>query len=343
MKNNLIALLDQTYPGVNSLFDSPVREDGHQKWVDFIASFWHIDCVRSMSQTAFPSVTASSDKTVKIYGKAQDQISMMPKGALTKLLVKQAVHALNAVSTTLERLKAEMLNLAYQLPEFPVVMATHGVGDSLGPQLMAEIGDVTRFAHRGAITSFAGVDPGASQSGTHAAKSVHTSKSGSHKLRKALFLVMDCLIQTRPQDDPVYRFMDKKRAEGKPYLVYMTAEANKFLRIYYGRVKEYLASLEQLIGPRCWASYSNGFCFRNMIPCSFDYLIYPYYPAYTMGCYQIVISGDNRERNDKRFVCWFIPILPQRGEEVQLHSNYLYYQYSIRYPFFVVALVTCLP
>ena len=35
----------------------------------------------------------------------------------------------------------------------------------------------------------------------------------------------------------MYRFMDKKRAEGKPYLVYMTAGANKFLRIYYGRVK----------------------------------------------------------------------------------------------------------
>ena len=66
------------------------------------------------------------------------------------------------------------------------------------------------------------------------AKSVRTSKSGSPELRKALFLVMDCLIQTKPQDDPVYQFMDKKRAEGKPYLVYMTAGANKFLRIYYG-------------------------------------------------------------------------------------------------------------
>lgn len=52
MKNNLIALLDQTYPGVNDLFDSPVREDGHQKWVDFTAEFWHMDCVRSMSQGA---------------------------------------------------------------------------------------------------------------------------------------------------------------------------------------------------------------------------------------------------------------------------------------------------
>lgn len=39
--------------------------------------------------------------------------------------------------------------------------------------------------------------------------------------------------------------MDKKRAEGKPYLVCTTAGVNKFLRIYYGKVKEYLASLEE--------------------------------------------------------------------------------------------------
>ena len=31
----------------------------------------------------------------------------------------------------------------------------------------------------------------------------------------------------------------------KPYYVYMTAGANKFLRIYYGRVKEYLSSLSK--------------------------------------------------------------------------------------------------
>ena len=57
---------------------------------------------------------------------------------------------------------------------------------------------------------------------------------------------MDCLLKTQTEDDPVYRFMDKKRAEGKPYLVYMTAGANKFLRIYYGRVKEYLALRENV-------------------------------------------------------------------------------------------------
>ena len=51
------------------------------------------------------------------------------------------------------------------MPEYSVVMATDGVGPTLGPQLMAEIGDVTRFTHRGVLTAFAGVDPGANQSG----------------------------------------------------------------------------------------------------------------------------------------------------------------------------------
>jgi hypothetical protein len=53
---------------------------------------------------------------------------------------------------------------------------------------------------------------------------------------------MDCLLKTKPVDDPVYQFLDKKRSEGKPYHVFMTAGANKFLRIYYGKVKAYLAS-----------------------------------------------------------------------------------------------------
>lgn len=59
------------------------------------------------------------------------------------------------------------------------------------------------------------------------------------------FQVMDALIKTKPQDALVYLFMDKKRAQGKPYYVYMTAGANKFLRIYNERVKEYLSTLSE--------------------------------------------------------------------------------------------------
>ena len=45
-------------------------------------------------------------------------------------------------------------------------------------------------------------------------------------------------------EEPVYQFLDKKRSEGKPYFVYMTAAQNKFLRIYYARVKECLETFD---------------------------------------------------------------------------------------------------
>ena len=40
LNNNLVSLLDQCYPDANRLFDSPVRADGTQKWVDFVHTFY---------------------------------------------------------------------------------------------------------------------------------------------------------------------------------------------------------------------------------------------------------------------------------------------------------------
>ena len=255
MKNNLIALLDQTFPGANDFFDSPARSDGHQKWVDFVCTYWHVDCVRSKSLTAFTEhyrkwckrkgYNFNANKAEEVYRAATDLIAVFPKDANTRMLIQQAVVMLNAASETVETLRIKMDQTASQLPEYSVVMEMNGVGPTLGPQLIAEIGDVTRFVHRGALTAFAGVDPRPNESGDYKRKSNPTTKKGSPHLRKTLFQIMDGLIKRSPANDPVYAFMDKKRAQGKPYYVYMTAGANKFLRIYYGRVKEYLSTPEE--------------------------------------------------------------------------------------------------
>lgn len=253
MKNNLISILDQTYPGVNTYFNSPARSDGSQKWVDFATAYWHVECIRKMSLNAFiehyqkwckrRNYNFRQSKAEEIYEKTNELVSVLPKNNTTKLMVKQAVEQLNSISATIEKLRILMNETTSKLPEYQVVMQMKGVGTTLGPQLMAEIGDVARFSHKGALTAFAGVDPGVNESGSYIRKSVPTSKRGSSILRKTLFQVMDVLIKTIPQNDPVYRFIDRKRSQGKPYYVYMTAGANKFLRIYYGRVKEYLSTL----------------------------------------------------------------------------------------------------
>ena len=180
MKNNLIALLDQTYPGANDFFDSRARSDGSQKWVDFVYTYWHVDCVRGKSLQAFTEhyqkwckrkgYNFSASKAEEIYQSSSDLIAVFPKDDSTKTLIQQAVTMLNTVSQTVESLRIKMDQTASALPEYPVVLAMTGVGPSLGPQLMAEIGDVTRFTHREALTAFAGVDPGKNDSGKHSQK-----------------------------------------------------------------------------------------------------------------------------------------------------------------------------
>lgn len=51
-----------------------------------------------------------------------------------------------------------MLRLAALLPEFGVVMKMQGADEITRPQIMAEIGDVRRFAQKGALVAFAGMD-----------------------------------------------------------------------------------------------------------------------------------------------------------------------------------------
>ena len=250
LNNNLIALLEQSYPGVDKYFDSPVRPDGSQKWVDFADTFWHVECVSKVSQKAFVEryrkwcrrhgYNFSEQKAIELHADAKQKFPLVPKSDTCKLLVKEAVSQLNAVSRTVETYRTEMNRLASQLPEYETVMAMYGVGESMGPQLMAEIGDVRRFAHQRSLVGFAGTDPIKDDSGDKVSGSKPSSKRGSPYLRKTLFVIMTILLQHHPQDDPVYQFIDKKRSEGKPYYVYMTAGMTKFLRIYYGKVRDCL-------------------------------------------------------------------------------------------------------
>ena len=252
MQNNLISLLDKTFPGANDLFDSPVREDGHQKWVDFAMDFWHCNIIAELSEDDFymqyriwcksNGYKFSQTKAEKIYNASWNLCPTLPCSEDTKILISSAVQGLLSVMQQRAAIKAQVIRLAKVLPEFDCVFAMYGVGDITAAQLIAELGDVRRFANRGSIVAFSGIDPAVNASGSYNRESNPSSKRGSPHLRKTLFQVVSCYLKKSPVDEPVYQFLDKKRAEGKPFYVYMTAAANKFLRIYFARVKEALAA-----------------------------------------------------------------------------------------------------
>ena len=246
-KNNLIALLDSCFPNVNTLFSSPQRKsDGHEKWIDFVLKFPHIDSVAKLSLSAFKlkyqswcrknHYKYSEEKAAEIHAYSRTQVSVLPMTDSVIKIISEAASLLNSNLETLGVLRNEMDSLSSQLPEYETVMNLYGVGKVLGSQLIAEIGDVRRLKHSKSLVALAGIDPPPNQSGQNDPKSRSISKRGSPSLRKTLFQIMTIIIQNQPADEPVYQFLDKKRAEGKPYRVYMVAAAHKFLRIYYARV-----------------------------------------------------------------------------------------------------------
>ncbi|MGO5030128.1 transposase [Candidatus Agathobaculum pullicola] len=102
------------------------------------------------------------------------------------------------------------------------------------------MGDVRRLDRKQAVVVFSGIDLMPNQSGEKNVRSNKSSKLGSPCLRKTLFNVIRVYLRCTLQQKPVFQFLDRKRSEGKPYYVYMTAAANKFRRRYYAKVRDYL-------------------------------------------------------------------------------------------------------
>jgi len=248
-KNSLIALLDSCFPNVNTLFSLPQRKsDGHEKWVDFVLKFPHVDSVAKLSLSAFKTKYQSwckkarykycESKAEQIHAYARTLVSTLPMTEAVRKMIADSAKLLNSTLEALGMLRPEMDSLASQLPEYETVMNLFAVGKVTCSQLIAEIGDVTKLKSGKSLVALAGIDAPPNQSGKEDKKSRSISKRGSPALRRTLFLIMTVYLQRQPADEPVYQFLDKKRTEGKPYKVYMIAAAHKFLRIYYARVKE---------------------------------------------------------------------------------------------------------
>lgn len=248
LKVQLINLLDQTMPGITKILELKSRKPEKCALLLFIKRFKSFDEIQRIGKTRFLSAyTTLMKKTpdryapkkgLAIYELARESITTRGEDPYIWAAQDQCVDLLSTAQNAADEIITQMQNIAETIPEYKVLRAMNGVGDRLGPVILAEIGDIRRFHSAKALNSFAGNDAPPYQSGQFESRNRHISKRGSSALRKACFEVMQALKLTKPQDDPVYLFMLKKEQEGKPYNVAKMAGVNKFLRIYYARAME---------------------------------------------------------------------------------------------------------
>ena len=248
LKVQLINMLDQTMPGITKILALKSRDPEKCALLLFIKRYKSFDEIQRIGKTRFLSTYATlmkktpdryaPKKGLEIYELARDSITTRGEDPYIWSAQDQCVDLLATAQNAADEIITQMQNIAETIPEYKVLRAMNGVGDRLGPIILAEIGDIRRFHSAKALNSFAGNDAPPYQSGQFESRNRHISKRGSSALRKACFEVMQALKLTKPQDDPVYQFILKKEQEGKPYNVAKMAGVNKFLRIYYARAME---------------------------------------------------------------------------------------------------------
>ena len=248
LKVQLVNLLDQTMPGITKILELRSRNPEKCALLLFIKRFKSFDEIQRIGKTRFLSAYTTlmkktpdryaPQKGLAIYELARESITTRGEDPYIWAAQDQCVDLLSTAQNAADEIIAQMQNIAETIPEYKVLRAMNGVGDRLGPVILAEIGDIRRFHSAKALNSFAGNDAPPYQSGQFESRNRHISKRGSSALRKACFEVMQALKLTKPQDDPVYQFILKKEQEGKPYNVAKMAGVNKFLRIYYARAME---------------------------------------------------------------------------------------------------------
>ena len=129
----------------------------------------------------------------------------------------------------------ELVSEAKLIPYFESIRSIIGIGDNLAARIIAELGDMSRFPNRRAISAFAGLNPKILQSGDVDGIHLKISKKGNRHLRCLLYLGTSCNYRLK-KHDPLYEFNQKKRQQAQSPLKAKAANiaaAHKLLIVIY--------------------------------------------------------------------------------------------------------------
>jgi len=249
LTQNLDHPIDQVLPGIKKEFDGYDPVTGKDRLADFLEEFRHYDYITSLGPKKFEErfnkwakkkgYHPRQNKPNKIYSLAKEGIPTLAYDPTSRLLVEQAVAALKSLNQVLYKILAQIRELAEKRPEYAAVRAMSGVGDTLAPLLIAEVGDPRRYHSGDALIACVGIDVPPYESGQYKASERKITRKGSKQLRKLGYLLVKNLRKIKPtKDTAVYDYYLKKKSEGKKDKQAIVAAMNKFFRIYYARSME---------------------------------------------------------------------------------------------------------
>ena len=134
----------------------------------------------------------------------------------------------------------QIKELSDQLPEVALLESIPGIGTTLAPLLLGEIGEIERFTNAKQLVAFSGIDPSVRQSGNYVGTKNKVTKRGSPFLRHGLYIAATTSIRKASKGSQVnsvmYEYYQRK-IETKMKKQALGAVMNKLTRIIFSVLK----------------------------------------------------------------------------------------------------------
>ena len=173
--------------------------------------------IKGISKNSYPGVSKLSNEVENL----QQTISIM-----TNLIEEH------------EQAKSRVVSLGKQTKEFSYIYSIPGIGEQSASQVIAELGDISRFKSYKQINAYCGLEPSIYQSGK-AYINGRITKSGNGYARKVLYTtIMGIVMSSRTHypEHPINLYYSKKK-ENKSTKESVVASSTKLIRIIFSLCK----------------------------------------------------------------------------------------------------------
>ena len=236
LKRKVIALLDQVFPEYETLFSDIFGLTSSEllRKCSTPEEILEIETEKLSETISVPSRKRfGMKKAEEIKALAENSFGIVQEYDSMGILIKQYMEHIRFSEQQIADLDEHIAALFSQFDN--CLTTVPGVGPVLGATIFAEIGDISRFSSAAKLAAFAGIDPTVKQSGEFSGTRNRMSKRGSPYLRRALWQAATIAVH---YDPAMKAFLQKKQAEGKPYMNAIGHVTRKLTNIIYAVLRD---------------------------------------------------------------------------------------------------------
>lgn len=236
--NRLVATCDVYFPELQYVF-----ETNSAAFLAVLSSYPTTkDIINSTKCEVFNVVYEATKHRVKmqkidaLFAYCDDTLVTMEPTDTVRNLIKDMVDHLLDLKAQIRALAKEISNLASSFPVYVFLLSLTGCGPITAATVIAETGNIERFANADKYVSYSGGSPKINRSGTSVETIGKISKKGSRYLRHALYMI----AEFARRHNPVLKahFERIKNGNKKRHKLAVVAVANKIARYIYSIMKK---------------------------------------------------------------------------------------------------------